>query len=230
MDADGHQVHTAAVFVTVDGAPVRASVEDAEFYVDWMDELLTRTSPGGEWNRFFPTDLAGAQARYRAARDIFQQIAVEAGGGDSPPTVIAATPADGATSVSTGTAVTVTFSEPMDPTTIDGTTFTLRDASNQSVQAAVTYSGTANRATLTPTNPLADSTTYTASVRWWSRGRHRCQRAILWRRITRGRSLPRGRCPRTASRASSLRSPAERIRAPAGPAPRSPSAGRSAAR
>ena len=41
MDGNEHQVHTGAVFVTVNNAPVRASVEDAEFYVQWMDNLLT---------------------------------------------------------------------------------------------------------------------------------------------------------------------------------------------
>ena len=36
----GHQAHTAAVFVTVNGAPVRASANDAQFYVQWMENLL----------------------------------------------------------------------------------------------------------------------------------------------------------------------------------------------
>ena len=55
MSGSGHQVHTAAVFVKVNGAPVRASVADAQFYVDWMDELLQRTSVGGVWASYFPT-------------------------------------------------------------------------------------------------------------------------------------------------------------------------------
>ncbi len=50
MGARGHQVHTAAVFVTVNGAPVRASAADAEFYVQWMDNLLEKTSQGGAWS------------------------------------------------------------------------------------------------------------------------------------------------------------------------------------
>ena len=78
MDSDGHQVHTAAVFVTVDNAPVRASVEDAEFYVQWMDNLLTKTSPGGAWSSYFPTSRSAAQARYQAAKTMYQQIALEA--------------------------------------------------------------------------------------------------------------------------------------------------------
>ena len=55
MNSNGHQVHTAAVFVTVNNAPIRASAADAEFYVQWMDNLLEKTSPGGEWNSYFPT-------------------------------------------------------------------------------------------------------------------------------------------------------------------------------
>ncbi len=79
MGSDGHEVHTAAVFVTVDGLPVRASAADAEFYVQWMDNLLEKTSPGGEWNWYFPTSLNEAQTRYQTAKAIYQQIALEAG-------------------------------------------------------------------------------------------------------------------------------------------------------
>jgi len=78
MSNNGHQLHTAAVFVTVDNAPVRASVEDANYFVQWIDNLLTKTSPGGAWSSYFPTSRAAAQARYRAAKAIFQQIAAEA--------------------------------------------------------------------------------------------------------------------------------------------------------
>ncbi|MFZ4790785.1 MAG: DUF4082 domain-containing protein [Candidatus Competibacteraceae bacterium] len=78
MDGNGHQVHTGAVFVIVNNAPVRASAVDAQFYVQWIDNLLTKTSPGGTWNSYFPTNLAAAQARYQAAKAIYQQIAVEA--------------------------------------------------------------------------------------------------------------------------------------------------------
>ena len=78
-----HQVHTSAVFVTVNGAPVRANASDAQFYVDWMNTLLTNTSRGGIWNSYFPTELTQAQARYQAAKTIYQQIATEASGGSS---------------------------------------------------------------------------------------------------------------------------------------------------
>lgn len=78
MDAHGHQTHTAAVFVTVGQAPVRASAGDAEFFVRYIDSLIRKTSPGGEWNQYFGRDLAAAQSRYRQARQIFEKIATEA--------------------------------------------------------------------------------------------------------------------------------------------------------
>ena len=48
---NGHVLHTSAVFVTVAGKPVRVSASDAQFYADWMDNLLTKTSPGGACSR-----------------------------------------------------------------------------------------------------------------------------------------------------------------------------------
>jgi len=76
-----HKVHTAAVFVAVANNPVRASASDAQFFVEWIDNLLDKTSLGGEWNSYFPTKLNEAQTRYQAAKEIYQQIASEAGGG-----------------------------------------------------------------------------------------------------------------------------------------------------
>jgi len=78
MDDNGHVVHTAAVFVTINNAPVRASADDAAFYVSWMDNLLAKTSSGGAWSSYFPTSRSAAQARYQAAKTKYQQIESEA--------------------------------------------------------------------------------------------------------------------------------------------------------
>jgi hypothetical protein len=78
MNEQGHQTHTAAVFVTVQQTPVRASVEDAAFFVRFIDGLIQKTSVGGPWNQYFAKDLAAAQGRYRQAREVFQRIAREA--------------------------------------------------------------------------------------------------------------------------------------------------------
>ena len=82
--SSGHQAHTAAVYVTVNHAPVRASAVDAQFYVQWMENMLTNIAPGGVWNSYFPTTLATVQARYQAALSIYQQIVTEAGGVKAP--------------------------------------------------------------------------------------------------------------------------------------------------
>jgi hypothetical protein len=83
----------------------------------------------------------------------------------TPPTVTGNTPSKGATGVSTATAVTATFSEAMNPTTISGSSFELRDASNAVVPATVTYNAGTNTATLTPSSVLAATATFTATVR-----------------------------------------------------------------
>ena len=71
MGSGGHAVHTAAAFVTVNGAPVRASAADALFYVQWVNQLLQNTASGGVWNWYFPTNLEEAQRRYQAALSVY---------------------------------------------------------------------------------------------------------------------------------------------------------------
>ena len=78
MDDNGHQTHTAPVYVTVDNKPVRASAEDADFFVDWIENLLEKTSPGNEWNQYFTHDLDVVQARYKKAKVIYLNISEEA--------------------------------------------------------------------------------------------------------------------------------------------------------
>jgi hypothetical protein len=80
MDANnGHQLHTAAVFIIINNAPVRANAADAQFFVQWMDNLLQKTSPGGAWNSFFINSLSQVQSRYQSAKVVYQQIAIDAG-------------------------------------------------------------------------------------------------------------------------------------------------------
>jgi hypothetical protein len=79
----------------------------------------------------------------------------------TPPTVISVTPGDG---VCPDTTVTATFSEDMNPTTINTTTFTLTGPSG-AVAGAVTYDVPSRVATFTQTSPpLTVATTYTATI------------------------------------------------------------------
>jgi hypothetical protein len=85
-------------------------------------------------------------------------------GDTTPPTVTAITPASGAAQVPAATTVTATFSEPMDPATIDASTFDLRDSTGTPVPASVAYNTSTNVATLTPSAALLAATSYTATV------------------------------------------------------------------
>ncbi len=78
MDETGHQSHTAPVYITVKNAPVRASAEDARYFVKWIDNILVNIAPGGPWNQYFTSDLDTVQKRYQRARDIYEKIAIEA--------------------------------------------------------------------------------------------------------------------------------------------------------
>ncbi|MBS1850170.1 MAG: DUF4082 domain-containing protein [Acidobacteria bacterium] len=81
------------------------------------------------------------------------------------PVVTGFTPANGASGVSNTSAVTVSFSKAIDPTTLNGSTFQLFDASNNQVAAAISYNTSTLTASLQPTNALAVSSTYSVVVR-----------------------------------------------------------------
>jgi methionine-rich copper-binding protein CopC len=78
-----------------------------------------------------------------------------------PPAVSGQTPAPNAVQVPQNTTVTATFSEPVQSGTIS---FVLKNPSNVTVPATMTYDAPSRTATLTPNAALAQSTTYTATV------------------------------------------------------------------
>ncbi len=76
------------------------------------------------------------------------------------PAVVTITPTDSATLVNTNTSLSVTFSEPIDPASINNSTFTV----NNGVTGTVSYNNTTYTATFTPSTSLAYNKSYTASV------------------------------------------------------------------
>jgi O-glycosyl hydrolase len=78
MDSKGHISHTAPVYIAVNEEPVRASVEDAQYFVRWIDNMITNISSGGTWNKYFTHDLDVVKARYEKAKDIYVKIEDEA--------------------------------------------------------------------------------------------------------------------------------------------------------
>ena len=77
----------------------------------------------------------------------------------TPPTVVSTLPANGASDVAVGTAVTATFSEAMKASTITTGSFTL-----DGVAGSVSYNSGTYKATFTPSANLSYGTTYTANL------------------------------------------------------------------
>ena len=79
----------------------------------------------------------------------------------TPPTVISTIPVNLATNVPTNVIPTAVFSELMDPSTINATSFTLQQGVN-TINGVVSYAGTT--ATFAPASSLAGNTLYTATI------------------------------------------------------------------
>jgi hypothetical protein len=82
----------------------------------------------------------------------------------TPPSINSTSPSNGETNVSLGSSFTATFSEAIDPATINADTFALRDSTNAIVPASVTYNAATRTATLQPSSSLLAGKTYTATV------------------------------------------------------------------
>lgn len=76
------------------------------------------------------------------------------------PAIVSTSPTSGQTGVAAAATITATFSEAMDPATVDSTTFTVKDSGNNAVSGTVSCSGT----TATFTASLTNLVTYTATV------------------------------------------------------------------
>lgn len=77
------------------------------------------------------------------------------------PTIISTAPLDAALNVALSQAISITFSEAMDPSTFTATSFTLMQGTT-AVAGAVSYTG--NTAVFTPTTALAAGSVFTATV------------------------------------------------------------------
>jgi hypothetical protein len=108
----------------------------------------------------FPSDTYGAGNYWVDV--IYDGGAVT--GDTTPPQLVTTLPANGAVNVNTGTGLTVSFSESLDPTTINATTFKLKTPAGAVVPSTVTYTAATGSATLQPASGLSVSTTYTATI------------------------------------------------------------------
>jgi hypothetical protein len=80
------------------------------------------------------------------------------------PTVVSVGPSNGSTAACGTPVVNATFSEAMDASTINATTFMLTGPNGATVSGQVSYSATNKTATITLSAPLAENTKYTATI------------------------------------------------------------------
>ena len=174
--ANGSTVTGAAVSVSATAAD-NVAVAGVQFKLDGVNlgAEVTASPYSVSWNTTAAT--GGIHSLTALARDSSGNVAtavaitVTVNNSDTtPPTVTSTTPLSGATSVGTATTATATFSEAMDPTTLTTSTFVLRDPTNVVVTATVSYNSSTLVATLTPSQPLSASKTYTATINGGSAG------------------------------------------------------------
>jgi len=80
----------------------------------------------------------------------------------TPPTIASTSPSGSSNNILISSDITITFSEAMDPSTIDTTNVTLQDSNGNSVGGVVSYNN--KIATFDPANDLNYSTTYTVTI------------------------------------------------------------------
>jgi hypothetical protein len=124
------------------------------------------------WSEWFSGAIDEVRVYNRAlsAAEIQTDMTRAAAPDNDPPAIVSTTPVNGAQNVPVSGTVTATFDEAMNPATITGSTFELRDSSNALVPAAVTYDSLTGRATLTPSSALAFDASYTARVKGGASG------------------------------------------------------------
>jgi hypothetical protein len=70
----------------------------------------------------------------------------------------------GATDFSFNTPITMTFTDPINPTTLTSTTFIVKDANSNVIPGQISYDANSMTATFTPDRPLALATGYTITI------------------------------------------------------------------
>ncbi|HET6995351.1 MAG TPA: N,N-dimethylformamidase beta subunit family domain-containing protein, partial [Chitinophagaceae bacterium] len=88
----------------------------------------------------------------------------------APPLVSSIVPTSNAMNVNIGSSVQVVFNEPIDLTTVNASTFELRNASNTLIPATVSYNTVTRTATLTPSSNLSYISTYTVTLKGGTTG------------------------------------------------------------
>jgi hypothetical protein len=119
------------------------------------------TGPGGSVALTFDT-IKGVEYAFFSA--VAGSYTASYASDTTAPTVTSTSPNNGATGVVLNTTVSATFSKAIDPSTLNNSSFVLRDGANTVVPGTITYNAGPHTAVLTPNGSLAASTLYTATL------------------------------------------------------------------
>ncbi len=134
----------------------------------------------GHFATYHYTKAAASMAAYtlgvssptgqQASTALLEIRGVDSGPDVTLPAVSSVSPVNGATGVPVTTTATAIFSEAMNAATISGSTVELRNSSNALITATVSFNAATRTVTLTPSSALANSTTYTATIKGGASG------------------------------------------------------------
>jgi O-glycosyl hydrolase len=142
------------------GSPVTATVSVS---VDGLTATLTPAGQLGYNTTYNATITTGVQSSLGAA--LAANYSWTFTTPTAPPLAVSAvSPLSNATGIAITTAVSATFNQAMNSTTINASNFTLTGPGNTSVQGTPGYNSGTLVATFTPSQSLAYNTTYTATI------------------------------------------------------------------
>ncbi len=141
---------------TVTFTPTAATLANGSLYTATVTSAATDVAGNA---------LAGNTAVLPGAGNQVWTFTTGAAGDTTPPTVTALSPLAGAVGICLGKAASATFSEPLDPATVNASSFTVTDA-GVAVAGTVSYDATTQVATFVPTAAagFTASKTYTATI------------------------------------------------------------------
>ena len=128
--------------------------------------IFSPTSSLADGTTYTATIGTGARDLYgNALVSSFQWTFATASNGCHPaPVVIAVSPPNASTGLCSNRIISATFSEPMNPSTVNDMTFELTGPGAGPVTGQVTYDAPSNTAIFTPSNSLALNTVYAATI------------------------------------------------------------------
>jgi PKD repeat protein len=158
-------MNTVSLTATASGS---IGVTGVQFYVDSLPVGSVDTTVPYKYSWDSTTVANGTHLVTATATDLAGNTVTSASVGinvaNALPKVKSVSPARGATTVAVTSSVSATFTKAMNSTTVNGQTVELFAPNSVPVAATVSYNTSTHAATLTPTAPLAYSTSYTVVV------------------------------------------------------------------